>query len=127
MADQDVELILFYIDEYGCLFSDAITININEEVSDIFIPNVFSPNGDNANDFFQIFTNDPLAKLELCEIYDRWGNRIYQNYKSDINELTWDGKFDGRDADTGVYIYQIIVLNGNGDRINLFGDITLLR
>ena len=126
-AEQDVELILFYVDAYNCLYSDTISIKFDEEISDIFIPNVFSPNGDNTNDFFQIFTNDPLAKLELCEIYDRWGNRLYQNFGNEITELKWDGTSNGNDVVIGVYIYRIVVLNASGDRVHFVGDVTLVR
>ncbi len=127
IVEQDVELILFYTDQFNCLFSDTINIKIDEEISDIFIPNVFSPNGDNSNDFFQIFTNDPLIKLELCKIYDRWGNRVYQNFNPNIMELKWDGKSNGNDVTSGVYIYRIIVLKSNGDKIYFFGDVTLVK
>ena len=127
MAEQDIELIMFYVDAYNCLFSDTISIKIDEEINDFAIPNVFSPNGDNINDFFQIFINDPLAKLELCEIYDRWGNRLYQNFDHDIMELKWDGTSNGINAAIGVYIYRIVVFNANGDRVHFVGDVTLVR
>jgi gliding motility-associated-like protein len=127
LADQDVALTLFYTNDYGCLFSDTIDIKVEEELNDFFIPNVFSPNGDNANDLFHLFTNDPSATLELCEIYDRWGNKFYQNYDPNLKELKWDGKFNGSEAATGVYLYRIVLLNSKGDRIYLIGDVTLVR
>jgi gliding motility-associated-like protein len=126
-SKQDLELVLFYVDAYNCLSSDTIIIIIKEEISDIFIPNVFSPNGDNTNDFFQMYSNDPSVKLELGEIYDRWGNRLYQTSSSDILDVKWDGTSNGNDAMIGVYIYRIVVVNGDGDKIHLVGDVTLVR
>jgi gliding motility-associated-like protein len=127
LADQDIELTLFYIDEYGCLYSEVISIKVNKENGDFFIPNIFSPNGDNINDFFLVFSNDPLAKLVIAEVYDRWGNIIYQNQGSEILQMKWDGTFEGEDVETGVFIYRIVVINGKGERVQFSGDITLLR
>ncbi len=127
LADQDVQLTLFFVDAFGCLRSANISISVEEEQSDFFIPNIFSPNGDGINDYFHILTNDPLAQLERAEVFDRWGNSIYQHHEGDLSDLKWDGNFNGRHTENGVYIYLLVVVDGKGNRMRFVGDITLVR
>lgn len=75
----------------------------------ITLPNVFTPNGDNVNDFYEINT----AFIEQLDywILNRWGDLIYQ---SDNLTSFWNGKVGGNDAAEGVYfiIYKARGLNG---------------
>lgn len=75
----------------------------------IHVPNVFSPNGDGANDEYGVFTTN--ADSQQAAIFNRWGNLIIE-----LNEpnVFWDGKIDGIDAVEGVYFlkYRIKGLDG---------------
>lgn len=84
---------------------------------DLFIPNVFTPNGDDINDRFEVvYTgNQPF----LLKIFDRWGSEVYQG-RDKIEG--WDGNLDGIAAPEGVYYYTIRV----GDR-DFNGSLTLAR
>lgn len=85
-------------------------INV-DEASKIEIPNIFSPNGDGINDFFQVKANS--IRSFNGQIFNRWGRMIYtwddwNNYNS-----VWDGKIKGgSDASPGVYYYYIIIATG---------------
>ncbi len=85
---------------------------------DLFIPNVFTPNGDGVNDFFVVnYTGDQAFSLA---VYDRWG---VQQYNSNNKTKGWDGKnAQGLDAPEGIYYYRLSV----GDR-EYVGSITLVR
>jgi gliding motility-associated-like protein len=89
----------------------------------IFIPNVFTPNGDGLNDFFKIdFVN--LESLDMS-IYDRWGKFLYST--GDKN-FQWNGTFNGNPLPEGVYFYEMKFKYG--DDANIYdekGTITLLR
>lgn len=77
---------------------------------DLEIPNIFTPNGDGFNDFFEIINMDHYPNAVL-EIYNRWGNLVFKKengYKND-----WDG---GEFSD-GVYFY-ILIPNGYTNEIN---------
>jgi gliding motility-associated-like protein len=85
---------------------------------DLFIPNVFSPNGDGVNDAFMV--NYSGSQPFAVTIFDRWG---LQMYSSNNKVEGWDGKVaNDADANDGVYYYRIQV----GDRAYT-GPLTLVR
>jgi len=96
--------------------------------TDIYIPNVFSPNGDGINDEFRLSFGSDLQVLSMDgTIFDRWGNLVYH---SDALSFVWDGNFAEESVMPGVYIYTVKVkyMDGNVEREEVFaGDVTLLR
>jgi len=89
----------------GCTATDNINVTVTKERG-IYIPNVFSPNGDGINDQFYIMGKG-FAQIQTLDIYDRWGNLVFTQKSGEINDATggWDGLFGGRDAQNGVYLY----------------------
>jgi gliding motility-associated-like protein len=76
------------------------------------IPNIFTPNGDGDNDFFEfIITNYSDVSFQVV---NRWGNPIYQG-----SGLTpkWDGKINGVPAEDGVYFVTYKIASVKGDKI----------
>ena len=95
-------------------------------VPEFYIPNVFSPNGDNINDEFIINT---VPYVELFDIqfmmYDRWGNLLFN---SSGLPVVWDGIFRGKPLPPGVYTYTFKLVNKLSLDTEFFsGDITLIR
>ncbi len=115
-------------DQYGCMDEDNIVIRINRNVG-IYAPNIFSPNGDGSNDYFRPIVNESIASLKEINIYDRWGNLVYQ--RENIMDLSvwqgWNGKHHGADAITGVYVYISTFLALDDKEEQISGDITLIR
>jgi gliding motility-associated-like protein len=107
-------------DANGCTAEGVVTIVTN--ASDIWVPNVFSPNSDGINDFFAAFGLN-LSSLHM-RIYDRWGELVYET-----NSLKrgWDGKYKGEDAAMGVYVYTIEAGFLDGSSKALKGNLTLMR
>ena len=67
------------------------------------LPNVFSPNGDNENDFFEVVASGTTTLS--FKVFARTGALIYQHEGSVIK---WDGKNSlGKEVPTGVYYYII--------------------
>ncbi|MCE3294359.1 MAG: legume lectin beta domain protein [Crocinitomicaceae bacterium] len=86
-----------------CSSSDAITV-ISVCKTEVTFPNIFTPNGDEDNDYFQlIFTNSPewIADFEM-HIFNRWGQEIFQTNEQVVK---WDGKIEGTELPAGVYFY----------------------
>jgi gliding motility-associated-like protein len=96
---------------------------------EVYIPNVFSPNGDGKNDWVTVFANDRIKKVVYLEIFDRWGNNVFKatNFLPNDPLLGWDGTFRGLPMNPAVFAYVAVVELVNGDQIPFKGDITLLR
>lgn len=97
----------------------------------IEIPNLFTPNGDGTNDFFnyvEIFNPDKgssVKEVVRFEIYDRWGEMVYNNETPDTG---WDGWYDDQAAPAEVYGY-LIQVRFKDDKLSPIykGDVTLIR
>jgi gliding motility-associated-like protein len=91
------------------------------------IPNIFSPNGDNTNDVFQIrLHSDFNGSIVQFHIFDRWGNQVFTN--EDPNAFSsWDGTFNGNQVSEGVYSYILQVLYEDGFLETKAGSLTLVR
>lgn len=86
-------------DEYGCTASDSLSVR---EIcpTRYYIPNVFSPNDDGGNDYFEVYGRD-IISLWLS-VYDRWGNHLFES--TDV-AARWDGTFRGKPVNPGVYTW----------------------
>ena len=106
---------IYVIDQCGA----EGTFNVSVIACDTEIPNVFSPNGDSMNDFFRIpgIEGFPNSKLE---IYNRWGNVIYQ---SNDYGGGWDGRINNEPVADGTYYY--ILRRSDGE--NFHGALTITR
>ena len=73
-----------------------------------FIPNVFTPNGDNRNEYFFI-PRLYLYPENYLSIYNRWGDPVYQrrNYRND-----WNAK----ELQSGIY-YYLLYLDRNNTKL----------
>jgi gliding motility-associated-like protein len=90
-----------------------------------FVPSGFSPNGTgNAmNDELILFVGRDVISFSFS-IYDRWGNKMAQT--SD-KTFTWDGTYDGKECNAGVYAYMLEVKFDTGVSETRSGNITLIR
>jgi gliding motility-associated-like protein len=89
---------------------------------DVFVPNVFSPNGDGKNDVLLVYGNY-ISKLEM-RIFNQWGEQVELVTSK---EKGWDGKHQGKAQPVGVYVYSLQAVMTDGRTIKLKGYITLLR
>lgn len=116
-------------DTNGCSVTSFITINVNSS-AEIFVPNVFSPNGDGINDRLSIFGKASLvSSIDEFNIYDRWGNQVSTQIDMIINNQStgWDGRFKGDPLNNGVFIWSTKVTFIDGSTEVFSGDVTLIR
>ncbi len=92
-----------------------------EPREEVFIPNVFTPNGDFLQDEFRPETNHPERYSIL--IHDRWGKLVYE---SDNPLDGWDGNCKGKPVVEGVYFY-ILTGGCRGEPVKQTGTVTLIR
>jgi gliding motility-associated-like protein len=120
------EYILTATDVNGCSASDLINVTIREcpkfQDYNFYIPNAFTPNGDNKNDFFEYY----FAGVKFAEIkvYNRWGEKVFET--QDPSQF-WDGTFKSDKCVAGVYIYEVNLVKLNNQRDIIKGSLTLIR
>lgn len=89
----------------------------------IFVPKAFSPNGDDANDFFRV------RGVNMTELYfvvwDRWGEKIYET--NEVDHKGWDGTFKGVVSTPDAYAWYARVRCADGEYWEKKGNVTLLR
>jgi gliding motility-associated-like protein len=115
-------------DSNDCTATDDITIFV-EKNRPIYIPNVFSPNGDGKNDFFTLFGNPAARRIVQLRVYSRWGSLVYET--SDIplgvERLGWDGTFRGQPLTPDVFAFYAEVEFVDDEVVLYEGDITIVR
>jgi gliding motility-associated-like protein len=111
---------LIVTNQFGCTDTTVCDIRSNE---DIWVPNVFTPNGDGFNEFFTIY-NIGMVEYYVV-IYDRWGLKMFET-----NDQTqhWDGKTPrGGDAPDGTYYYIVRTKSFTNKDYEFKGFLTLLH
>lgn len=112
---------------YGCSVSDHIVVRGLCNGANIFIPNTFSPNGDNVNDKFYPRGNG-LYLIKSMRIFNRIGQLVFQkiNFPADTESEGWDGTYYSKPVSPGVYMYFIEIICNNGVTFSFKGDVTVL-
>lgn len=105
--------------------SDSVFLEYENCPCDIWIPNAFTPNGDNKNEIFRAYTSCILENYQL-EIYDRYGAKIFSASAIDSG---WDGLYNDK-AIEGIYVAVIRYdgwENGKIQQHKLLEKVSLLR
>jgi gliding motility-associated-like protein len=102
---------------HGCTAEDSIDIWVKQTVIDI--PNAFNPNETTFN-----LSRRGIASIELFEIYNRWGQKVFTTTSIDQG---WDGKFNTVPQPVGAYFYQIKATTVEGQPFTKTGTVTLMR
>jgi gliding motility-associated-like protein len=126
--DARTEIKVIAIDTNGCTAQATLIL---EAISNpvVYIPNVFSPNGDGINDVFTVFGNKDVERIVELQIFDRWGNQVFINREFPPNEINfgWGGTFRNKDMNPAVYAYWARVRYKDGTEAPHKGDVTLVR
>jgi len=113
-------------DAYGCTDTARAVIKVNNVTTEIstLIPNAISPNGDGKNDVWKLDFINLLYPHADVEIYNRWGERIYESRDGYPNP--WDGTYKGDKLPVATY-YYIINLNDPAHNEPYKGGVLLVR
>jgi gliding motility-associated-like protein len=114
----------FLVDKPGNYFVDVTSNGCTKRFkykftscSDLYIPNVFSPNTDGINDVFKI--NYLGFEFYEIKIYNRWGTLVFESKNNDTH---WNGESDNKEVAAGVYFYVLTI----GEK-QYKGNISLFR
>ena len=106
---------------FGCTDTISYTIII-DPIFTIYIPDAFTPNGDNINDAFGPSVYG-IKEFEM-KIYDRWGKIIYHTTEKD---KPWDGTINNNETQAGVYTYSIVATDLKEKPHKYVGAFILIR
>lgn len=126
-ADYEINMSVEIVDDFTCFpqkpkkASQKIKVKVCSELTNLTIPNVFSPNGDGINDTWEIPNLDRIPEATIT-IYDRKGTIIF---KSKGYNQPWDGTLNGTKLEPGAFDYAIST-NIKGEK-KILGAVLLVR
>ena len=111
------------IDTNGYIDTFSKTIYVYENLN-VFIPNMFTPNGDGIDDIWKPIMSFYSKLGYEMSIYNRWGEQIF--YTTDTEDA-WNGTVNGQlVAPNTVYSYRVIVRNLAGKEYEFIGQVTVI-
>jgi len=105
----------------GCSSIDSVYIEV-DPTTNIYVPNIFSPNDDGNNDVYKV--RGKGIEIFHLAIYNRWGQLVFES--NDIND-GWNGNKGNQILNQGVFVYKLNVTFRGGKEFNQTGNITLVR
>ena len=118
-----VKLIAF--SPFGCSDTVEVLVQVVEDVI-YYVPNSFTPNGDENNQRFQpvIYSGIDVNNYELY-IYNRWGELVFESHDVDNG---WDGTYNGTIMNDNSFVWLMKFKSLYSDKIlDDSGTITIIR
>lgn len=113
----------------GCRDDDKVSVIVDRR-RHLYLPNIFSPNGDGINDLFTVFAKPGTVRsIKTFQVFGRWGELVYSAPEFGPNEpgIGWDGNLRGQLMTPGVFAWMIEVEFIDGVTEVFNGDVTLSR
>jgi gliding motility-associated-like protein len=116
------------VTENNCRAEDRMQIIVRKD-RNVYIPNVFSPNGDGSNDVFYIFSDPTVANIKTFKIFNRWGEPVFEAFDLAPNDPNngWDGTYRGELMNGAVFTYYAEIEFIDGVEELFQGDVILMR
>ena len=108
-----------------CTKSDTALVRVYEIVCDepyVFVPNAFTPNGDQENDV--LYVRGIWIEKCIFRVFNRWGELVFETTDQNIG---WDGTFKGKKLDPDVFDYYLDVDCLGGLHTIIKGNVTLMK
>ena len=111
----------------GCESRSTTVVQVSDPA--VYAPNVITPsNQQDNNDIFTIFAKEGhVRKIKTLQIYDRWGNMVFQTTNVLPNDRSkgWDGRYKGEMMNPAVFVWWAEIELESGQEILLEGDVTI--
>lgn len=111
--------------DYPDCSRETYILTVTDEDCDhaVFVPNVFTPDGDGNNDVFEIRSKG--IDFQKVLVFNRFGQVVFESSDPDFK---WEGNHEGAMAGNGVYLYLLRYVVRSGGRPGLrTGSLTLIR
>jgi len=110
----------------GCVAMEELVVHV-EKKRDVFVPNVFSPNGDGINDRLVIYGGPEVTNITVFRVYTRWGSLVFEGHNLNPNEEvgTWDGRFGGKRMRPGSFVWTAQIEFIDEVTLEYYGDVVL--
>lgn len=118
-------VVLTATDDGGCESRATGIITIEEELL-YYVPNSFTPNGNEYNQLFlPVFTSGFDIYDYNFTVFNRWGDRLFE---SNDHLVGWDGSKNGEEPMEGTYTWRIEFRRSESDeRVLVVGHVNLLK
>ncbi len=112
----------------GCQASDSVSVYLFCNSKQVFVPTVFTPNGDGENDVFYP-RGTGISIIKSFRIYNRWGEMMFERTNIELNDASnaWNGSYMGDIPRPDVYVYVIYATCSTGQPVMIKGDVTIIR
>lgn len=108
--ETDISVKLFVETQYGCTDSTEGVFRI-DDVTTVYVPSAFSPNGDGVNDVFAPVLTGILIDDYEFKIFNRWGQQIFS---TDSPDDFWDGTYNNEKVKPDQYTWILSFRTPNG-------------
>jgi gliding motility-associated-like protein len=126
--DKSVIYRVHIINQYGCEAMDYFEVFVSRD-RNVFTPGAFTPDDNGRNDFFTIFGDEDLLKINTLKIFDRWGTMLFEGKDLPPNKpsVGWDGSYQGEFLPPNTYVFVSELLFDDGKIEIVRGEVVLLR
>ncbi|MFY0644176.1 MAG: gliding motility-associated C-terminal domain-containing protein [Bacteroidia bacterium] len=116
---------LVITDKLGCTATDSLYVTVDPEALPdiIYIPNAFTPNGDNLNDMFP-YSQRVIQPGYYIMVFSRWGEKIFDSRDSESGN--WDGTYNGKRVPNQTFIYYVEYFGCDGVKRSIKGTVNPL-
>lgn len=114
---------------YGCTDSLVTFIAVDGRIP-VYVPNIFTPNGDGTNDFVAIYAStEQVERVVSFQVHSRWGELLWEDYDFAPNDgrRGWDGMLNGKLAGVAAYVWIAEVRLTTGVLQREAGTVVLMR
>jgi len=119
-------IIMEVTNAFGCSDTTIQNLQLQESIF-VYVPNTFTPNGDEFNNHFKpILTGAGIDySTYQIQLFNRWGQLIWES--QNINDY-WDGTLDGNSCQIGTYSWEISFFNSINEKTEFYrGHVNLVR
>jgi hypothetical protein len=111
-----------------CKKRKSVLVKVNNNIENS-IPNIFAPGSLSGNNIFYLPQIRGIKAINQVLIFDKWAENVYKvnNLIPGRPENGWDGTFNGRALQPGVYVLFVELVLEDGTLWKYKGDVTIIR